>query len=515
MLVFLTRDSQLDRPRKRRGRSMSIFGSKDLRSALASIVIIGLAVPTPAESRQAHQSQLKLRSSDTRLVQAFNWAKKQALMYVFDGDPVGLWYEAALPGRRAFCMRDVSHQAAGAQALGLAAYTHNMLRRFAENISDTKDWSSYWEINYLNRPAPVDYESDKKFWYNLPANFDVLDASYRMYLWTRDRSYIEDPVFLNFYDRTVTDYVSRWNLSTNSIMSRTNQVDGPPFFRGDPSYEESRPDIMVGVDLLAAQYSGYRSYAAIQKLRGNRDSAETYEKQASAIKSLVNTTWWNASGAYFYSYLDKDHRLEGKADVDLLYWGVVDDGTKAKSAITALLNRMQNEPENEVEPESHYAEVLYKYGVPDPAYAEILDLTRPGRVRQEYPEVSFSVIGAIVNGLMGVNIDPVESAADPSAIVVTTLPQLTKQTRWAELRNLPVGTGTISIRHEGTERTVFWNQGKTKLIWRAIFPGTSAKLIVNGNPVHAQSGTLHSSRPITWIQIPVDAGTRASVQVTQ
>jgi len=63
---------------------------------------------------------LELRSSDQELVQAFDWAKKQALSYVFDGDPVGPWYEAALPGRRAFCMRDVSHQAAGAQALGLA-----------------------------------------------------------------------------------------------------------------------------------------------------------------------------------------------------------------------------------------------------------------------------------------------------------------------------------------------------------------------------------------------------------
>jgi hypothetical protein len=448
-------------------------------------------------------------------VQAFDWAKKQALSYVFDGDPVGLWYEAALPGRRAFCMRDVSHQAAGAQALDLAGYTQNMLRRFAENISSSKDWCSYWEINYLNQPAPVDYINDKKFWYNLPANFDVLDACYRMYLWTRDRRYIEDPVFLNFYDRTVTDYISRWNLGTNEIMGRTNQVDGPPYFRGDPSYEESRPDIVLGVDLLAVQYASYRAYAAIQKLRGNNEAAEIYQKQASDIKFLVNTKWWNASGTYFYSYLDKDHTFQNKADADLLYWGVVDDGAKTKSTIATLLKRMQNEPANEVEPESHYAEVLYKYGVPDPAYAEIMDLTRPGRIRQEYPEVSFSIIGAIVNGLMGVNVDPAESAGDPSAIVVTTLPQLTRQTHWAELRNLPVGTGTISVRHEGTERTIFWNQGKTKLVWRAIFPGTYAKLIVDGKPVRAESGMLQSSRPITWIQIPVNAGMSASVQVKQ
>jgi len=63
---------------------------------------------------------LSFNSSDNELNQLFSWAKKQALAYSFSDDPVGLWYEAALPGREAFCMRDVSHQAMGAHFLGLA-----------------------------------------------------------------------------------------------------------------------------------------------------------------------------------------------------------------------------------------------------------------------------------------------------------------------------------------------------------------------------------------------------------
>ena len=51
---------------------------------------------------QRHQSPLQLRSSDAALVHAFDWAKGQALSYVREGDPVGPWYEAALPGRQAF-----------------------------------------------------------------------------------------------------------------------------------------------------------------------------------------------------------------------------------------------------------------------------------------------------------------------------------------------------------------------------------------------------------------------------
>ena len=68
-------------------------------------------------------SPLDLTTSDSRLRECFVWAKAQAMAYVRQGDPVGLWYEAALPGRHAFCMRDVSHQATGAHALGLSGHT--------------------------------------------------------------------------------------------------------------------------------------------------------------------------------------------------------------------------------------------------------------------------------------------------------------------------------------------------------------------------------------------------------
>jgi hypothetical protein len=41
---------------------------------------------------------LVLETSDEELQEAFDWAKQQALAYAFNDDPVGAWYEAALPG---------------------------------------------------------------------------------------------------------------------------------------------------------------------------------------------------------------------------------------------------------------------------------------------------------------------------------------------------------------------------------------------------------------------------------
>ena len=49
-----------------------------------------------------------------------------------------------------------------------------MFLKFAQNISESKDYCSYWEINKFDEPAPVDFRNDKDFWYNLPANFDVI-----------------------------------------------------------------------------------------------------------------------------------------------------------------------------------------------------------------------------------------------------------------------------------------------------------------------------------------------------
>ena len=494
--------------------------------ALGAVFFAVLTVLTPpayatAESQHpGRRSNLEFSSSDARLMAAFDWAKKEAMAYVFDGDQVGPWYEAALPGRRAFCMRDVSHQAAGAQALGLEKYTHNMLHRFAENISPSRDWCSYWEINYMNQPAPVDYKNDAEFWYNLPANFDVLDACYRMFLFTGDASYIDDPAFLNFYNRTVTDYVSRWDLGVDHVMSRTNMGAGTTYFRGDPSYEESRRDLVLGVDLLATQYAGYRSFAAIQAIRGDQGAARAYLASASDIKRLVNTTWWNSTERHFYAFFDKDRQFRGRAGADLLYRDAADDGPKTASAVQALLETMKTEPASAVEAKSHYADILYRYGKPEAAYAQIMNLTHDGRERREYPEVSYSVIGALVTGLMGIRVEPTLPIKDiviaqPFRTVVETLPQLAAMTDWVELRNLPLQDSVINVRHQGNRETVLTNHGKTAVNWKASFAGQFEILVINGKPAKSHTSSKYFDHVITSTTLTAMPGQSIQARVVE
>jgi hypothetical protein len=481
---------------------------------------------TPGPSEKP-ESNIEMESSDQRLVDGFRWAKAQALAYVFTGDPVGPWYEAALPGREAFCMRDVSHQSTGAHALGLSRCTRNMLRRFAENISDSRDWCSYWEIDRYNRPAPVDYQNDAEFWYNLPANFDVLDCCYRMYLWTGDLTYVNDPAFLNFYRRTVSEYVERWGLNLEQVMKRPRLmntrgvIDPQDRFqraRGIPSYEESNVDLALGVDLLAVQYAGYLAYAHIQEVRGEAASAQTYLKKAAELKALINDGWWDKETHRFHSCFDMAHVFQGHAGADLLYRDVAEKGAREEGALKDLLESIKANPSRGVEDESHDAEILYRYGVPDVAYAQIMDLTRDDRERREYPEVSYSVVGAIVTGLMGIT--PEASTPRQAAVqwdyveaVVMTLPGLTAQTAWAELRNLPIRANDVTVRHEGGRTTMFINQKGPSLIWQATFIGPFKTLLVNGKPVQAQTEKEYHGGTVSWVRVPVGAGDTVRVEI--
>ena len=498
-----------------------------------TVCLVGVAmVLLGAHRGDRFESPLGLASPDSKLVEAFSWARQQASAYAFEGDAVGPWFEAALPGREAFCMRDVSHQAMGAHALGLQPHVRNMLRRFGGEISEARDWCSLWEIDRHGRPAHADYRSDDDFWYNLPANFDVLDASYRMYLWSGDPAYITDPVLLGYYDRTVTDYVARWGLGLDAIMkrprimNRTTVADPDAKFadsRGIPGYNEGSDDFVAGLDLLATQYAGFKAYARIQEARGDLATARVWLARAAEVRAFVNRTWWDEKTGAFFTHLGTDYRLAHRSrdswNIGELYWSVASDGAHLRAALARLTDQIGRSPSAPIEEQSHHPEVLYRYGAADLAYGQIMNLTRPDRARREYPEVSYAVVGAVVTGLMGIGVDPVTPGREADLLeyfagqFVTTLPQLGPQTAWAELQHLPVRANDITVRHAGQSVTVFTNHRGPAIVWRAAFPGRHAELLVNGERIKASSQLRPPGRDVSFVRVVVGPGTSATVEV--
>ena len=403
-----------------------------------------------------NKNRIAFHSDNPRLENGFRWAQSQALHYAHDESPIGPWYEAALPGRDAFCMRDVSHQAAGAHFLGLDAHTKNMLLQFAKGISESRDWCSYWEITGLGTPAPVDYTSDRDFWYNLPANFDVLDACWRMYCLTGDRDYLENPTFVNFYDRTVTDYVFRWDHDGDGIPDRAALHSR----RGIPSYDEQKgmEQMSVGSDLIAAQYRGYLSYA---RLRGRPEYAE----KARLLAALLSTVWWDNSSKQFYGAMGADGKMMDSLGSPhlLAYFDAVSDATQC----SALLDQIQRIGDNGiiVELASHYPEIFFRHGQPQRGLFWLYHLIDPRLERREYPEVSFAAISAYVTGLFGLE-------ASEGAIGLN--PWLPRGTGYMALTDCPLFGGTVDLLHNADE-TLLRNNTDRPLFWQGqrIAPGAS------------------------------------------
>jgi hypothetical protein len=357
-----------------------------------------------------------------------------------------------------------------------------MLRRFAESISASRDWCGYWEITKENKPAPADYKNDQDFWYNLPANFDVLCACYRQYLWTRDRSYLDSP-FLDFYQHSLTDYITRWDRDGDGIPDQFPSEKT----RGIPTYvEDFRQPVSEGADLVAAQYGAYLAYASLQSERKNEAEAAIYRRKARQLRDHFNATWWNAKDSNYYlaklpdgSFRPDLEQSIGNSEAEfVLMFELPDSMEKIHAALGQLLENKQAQAQpaqqiGGVEGRSYLPSILYQYGDVELAYEKLADMWDPELARREYPEVSFTVVGNIVAGLMGVS--PLQETR-----TLETFSRLPAGTEWAEVEDIPVFGNLVAIRQTERHKTFLKNISGDTFTWRASFPGTHDKLLVDG-----------------------------------
>ncbi len=415
-------------------------------------------------------------SSDTTLAKSYEWARKTALGYAHDdSDPVGYWYEAALPNREAFCMRDVAHQTIGAHILGLQPHNKNMMMRFAENITEAKDWCSYWEINRYNKPAPADYENDSTFWYNLPANFDVTQACLKLYEWTADKDYIKSPTMQNFYTKSLNEYVERWMLQPENTFLRPRNMNMAQNFdinksfhrcRGLASYAENFPGITMSLDLLSSMYAANKAYARISEINNDSAKATDYQKRTEEYKQIIEQKWWDSENSRYNTFwtVDKVFR-RGEGVPFVLWFEVSNDITHRRAAINDILSIGWN-----IENLSAFPALLYRNGYNEDAYKFATEL--PQMNRSEYPEVSFGVVEGIISGAMGIY-------PKMSQKKISTCSHLPAES-WAEVKNMPLADGYITLKHNNASSSTITNNTSLKLTWEVGFIGDYATIEVDG-----------------------------------
>lgn len=454
---------------------------------------------------------LSFSSSDTALAQSFTWAQNMALSYAHDGtDPVGYWYEAALPSRRAFCMRDVSHQALGAEIVGLSKHNENMFTKFVSNISEGKDWCSFWEINIDDKPAPVDYTDDDHFWYNLNANFDIMQACLKLYEWTGNNKYLDDPQFINFFQKTLGEYVIRWQLEASKIMNRPEYLNVKDVennahrsTRGLPSYVENYPHLSASSDLIATIYAGTIAYSKIAGIKGNESERVKFAEKAQQYLNLLEDRWWDKEIGAYHTFWTSDRKFaNGEGLTHVLWFDAVKNPEHIRSTYKKILDTQNWNVENR----SHFPALFYRLNYNTEAYEELIALKTVPRC--EYPEVSYGVIEGIVSGTMGI-------IPQYSQKTIYTTPKLTvaKENEWLELKNLPVFGGYISVRHNNSKSSSLTNDTNLTLTWKASFLGNHSTLVVDGKEYKAERIEDILGNKISYVSVELPVGKTMRAQV--
>lgn len=464
-----------------------------------------IATTPPEEIKPPAKNEIALfTSSDADLVTSYKWARGKSRSYAHDliSDPVGPWYEAALPDRAAFCMRDVAHQTVGGQIVGLGKQNKNMMMRFAENITDDKDWCSYWEIDRYNRPCPADYRNTKEFWYVLNANFDVIQACLKLYKWTGDDAYLTDEKMVNFYEKSLNEYVDRWDLLPQELMTRPRCMNKAPNFnpndpfhynRGLASYAENVAGISMSADLIASMYAGYKACAEIYRIKGDAAKGAQYTALAEEYKAILNDKWW--ANGYFHTHWIDASRFEGSTEglTYVVWFEAVDKPDRIKAVMEDyLLYGYWN-----IENVSHFPVLAYRYGYEEEAYDLLVEF--PDLDRSEYPEASYGAVEGFVGGMMGI-------APEADKGRVATCSHL-YNTEWAKISNVPLFEGYISVKHTGKTATEFVNNSDDKIVWRATFAGVHNKITVGKELLNAVAFEDVMGNSFSYVDVEVEPRT--------
>lgn len=151
-------------------------------------------------------------------------------------------------------------------------------------------------------------------------------------------------------------------------------------------------------------------------------------------------------------------------------------------------------------------DIFYMYGRSRAGYRALTAMMDPGLKRREYPEVSYTVIGNLGAGLIGLRPLVPEQT-------VETFPQLTNETGWAALHHAPMGRNVISVKHINNGDTSLTNENGPALAWRAGFPGKFHALFSNGKEILTTNAIRSSGAAETYSIVHVERGETRVVRV--
>lgn len=384
-------------------------------------------------------SDLLVTSDNPYVEDAFGWARKRALDWVqttaAPGNLPSYW--AGYPSRPMFYSRDVCHQAIGAHLLGLDAENFAMFRHFARSATAARKWYPLWAFHFDGRPAALDYHGDEHFVREIPAVFDLTYRSLGQYDWTGDRRWIDDPDLSAYYLRSVSDFVAAHDTDGDGIPEAPGTGD---IFDGAASYNEhpERP-LTVAADGLALHCAALKALA--------RHHGDSYRTTARSIQERFLSTWWHEESGSFARGRLQDQTLDSGWGLETSWFvpmlGLSGTGERNERFLDYIEEQLELSPPPNIEAFTYLPEVFFRHRRDESAWRWLRHIIDS---RDDYPEISFTVVQHLVAGLLGLEPD----AASASLTIDSHLPADIGRLK---ADNVRVGGWDLAITQEGRHTT--------------------------------------------------------------
>jgi hypothetical protein len=445
----------------------------------------------------AATSPLTLSSSNTSLVDGFNWAKTTALGYVQTGKTGSIpCYWAGLLDRKAFYSRDAYHQLTGAHLLGLDTENFTMIRKFAASATEARKYYPLWAFGFDGTIYTLDYANDNTFVREIPAAFEGVEKGHEQYQWTGNRQWVDDQMLWTFYSKATDPFITLHDGNKNGVA----EEHSTNIFAGVATYNENGEGLIEAGDGIGSEYQALVAASRIQAIKGDSAGSAATAKRAADLKSYFAQNWWSASAnRYVRGFVSPwtpktDFGKENSWFMPLKL--ITEPGARTDGYLDFIDNSVKALPKFNIEAYTYLPDVFYPYGRNEQGWYWLNYCLSS---RSGYPEVSFTAISQITTGMMGIEPDAPNHG-------LATLPRLPSSVSWAALDHVPLGGHDIRVRHDGgVKTTLTHNAGPAPLAWEVRFYGSYPTISIDGAGRSAGKKSING-KEISFVTITVESG---------
>lgn len=455
---------------------------------------------------------MKLQSNNKFLESAFEWAVNKTNAFVVTGTKNGdinkgegnKWYGpdgrtiksptepwaqpqdykpafwAGYFDRTAFYIRDFAHQASGAYYVGLEEEIFNMYYTFVSGASEKTGWFAPWAFNFDGSVYYMDTPNYKRFVREITAQFELCEKAYSLYLLTGDKRYAEDSVIFNFIEKSLTVFID--NLDGTVLKEKNGIPEGKGnIFETSSTYNERGFKAAEAGDCIAAMYQAILSYANIIKIRGNTEESEIQFKRAEELREYFNKEWSVVKGTDMFAYAIDD---KGKKHYKWKKMGKEIHGGETLKFIPLkklayegerndkLLDYIQEcelnpkTREDNIESFTYLPDIFFRHGRSEEAWHWMKHIISQKDLPHEhksqgtngdYPEISFTFISQVIEGLMGITVDAAKGE-------ISVNPCLPNEIDDVKIYGLRFGEYSVDVLIE-SDNVTLKNKGKKPVKW--------------------------------------------------